>query len=294
MPQNEDKVVSKVYETYDYDKFTVLPENRGHVFQKGIKERKVLTLQRIINAGRWIPNMTKVRVNEAFEIIDGAHTFTVCKINQMPIRYEIISGEHFNNVTKREKIGNIYNINANTTSWTPAELFQSAVQTKAPLALIMNELINANDNTFVWTDVLALLTEDSTFFGGRWRKADMKTFEQKDLIEKIKSAEFLSEFNYFIKFNAKARIAQRKSTLLAAGYDILWNARDMINPRLFRKSLGTIPDQSILADKVRNHEGARRMLLSHYNRTEGQTVEVTAVLYQLKQKTKDAATVLSF
>lgn len=283
----DDKPVSKVYETFDYDKFTVLPENRGHVEQKGIKEKKVKHLQLIINSGRWIPNMSRVRVNELFEVIDGAHTLEVCRRNKLAVRYEVITGEHFNNVTKREKVGNIYSINSSNTAWTPAELFNSAVQCRAPLALIIREIIEANDNTFIWTDVMALLEKDSSYFSGRWRKTTMQTFERKDLIEYSKSEDFKYEVNFFVKFNQKVRIARRKSVILSGAYEILWNLRAMIDPKLFRKSLLTIPDSYLQSERSATGVSCRRMLIHHYNKSQGQTLEITTVLYALKHKDTD-------
>ena len=116
--KNDDKLVSKVYETYNYDQFSVLPENRGHVETKGIKEKKLKMLQRLIDNGTWVDEISRVKVNLNHEIIDGAHTFEILKRNGKPIRYEFIEDGRFNEVTKREKIGAVYSINSVTTTWS--------------------------------------------------------------------------------------------------------------------------------------------------------------------------------
>ena len=284
---NGDKEVGKIYETFDYTKFSILAENRGQKETKGFKEKKIKTLQRMIDAGTWIDSISRVLVNLNGEIVDGAHTFEVLKRNARSIRYTITDDGHFNEVPKREMIGNVYSINSVTTSWTSAELFNAAVQVKAPLALSMNVIIEENDNYFLWTDLLALLEKDSNYFIGRWRKANMSTFERKELIEAIRSDDFSWELKHFTKLNLKCRIAQRRGLIIRAAYDILWNCRDMVNPLLFRKSLASIPEHLVVSHKTHTDEGCRRMLIQHYNKSQGQEVETASVVYALKHK--DAA-----
>ena len=281
---NGDKEVGKIYETFNYDKFSILAENRGQKETKGLKAKKLKTLQRMIDGGTWINSVARVVVNLNGEIVDGAHTLEICKLNKLPVRYQITDDDHFNEVTKRDLIGNVYATNQVTTSWSPSELFNAAVQTKAPLALSMKVIIEENDNFFTWTDLLALLEKDSDYFLGRWRKANMSTFERKDLIEAIRAEDFSWELKHFTKLNLKARIAPRKGKILRAAYDVLWNCREMINPLLFRKSLASIPESSLLSQKVTTDDGARRMLIGHYNKSQGQQVETSSVLYVLKHK----------
>jgi hypothetical protein len=54
MANNTNKVVGTVFETYDYDQFKVVPENRGQKETKGIKERKLARLQSMIDNETWI------------------------------------------------------------------------------------------------------------------------------------------------------------------------------------------------------------------------------------------------
>jgi hypothetical protein len=287
MKKEDEKLASEVYETFNYDQFSILPENRGHIESKGIKEKKIKVLQRLIDEGIWIDEVARVKVNEKFEIIDGAHTFEVLKRNQKAIRYEIIHDAAFNSGTKRDKIGAVYSINSVTTTWSPAELFNAAVVTKAPLALILREIIEKNDNYFLWTDLIAILEKDSNYFMGRWRKASMQLFERKDLIEQVQHETFTPELNFFIKLNQKARIAQRKGLILKAAYDILWNARHMIEPKLMRKALASLPESSVSSNKMISDDACRRMIIQHYNKSQGQAVETATIMYALKHKDQE-------
>jgi hypothetical protein len=178
----------------------------------------------------------------------------------------------------------VYSINSVTTSWTSSELFNAAIQCKAPLALALYAIIDNNDNTFLWTDLMALLQKDTRYFMGRWRQASMKTFEDRALLDFLNSGEFELELKAFVKLNLKARIAFKKGIILKAAYDILWHARDMVNPSLFRKSLATIPDNLVQSARTVTDDGARRLLIQHYNKSQGQAVETATVLYALKHK----------
>ena len=76
---NGDKVVGQIFETFDYTKFSILAENRGQKETKGLKEKKIKTLQRMIDAGTWIDSVSRVLVNLSGEVVDGAHTLEICK-----------------------------------------------------------------------------------------------------------------------------------------------------------------------------------------------------------------------
>ena len=284
MAKVNDKAVTNIYETFNYDQFSILPENRGQKENKGIKESKIKTMQRMIDNDTWVHEVARVRVNLNFEIVDGSHTFEVSKRNALPIRYEIMSDDKFNNVTRRDLIGSMHNINAVHTAWTAADLFNAAVQVKAPLALDMKAVIENENNYFLWTDLMALILKDTNFFIGRWKTATMKSFEEKESIDYIRSDEFTWELKHFVKLNTKARIAFKKGMILKAAYDILWHAGEMVDKKLFRKALASVPENLIVSQRTQTDEGCRRMLLQHYNRSQGQSVETGAVLFALNHK----------
>jgi len=278
------KTVGTIFETWDYDQFKILDENRGHKETKGIKEKKIKTLQRMIDAGNWIPEMARVKVNNSFQIVDGAHTFEVSKRNGLPIRYEITGDPRFNECTKRDLIGSVYLINSVSTAWRSDELFAAAIQTKAPLALAMQQFIESFNNYFLWMDLMGLLTRDTGYFIGRWRKTTMATFEDKELIQAAASDEFYLEIKSFAKLHLKARISPKKGFLIKAAYDILWHVREMINPILFRKSLASIPDTLVMSERTKTDDGCRRLLIQHYNKSQGQSVETATIMYALAHK----------
>lgn len=284
MAKEQDKIVSNILETFNYDKFSTVPENRGRRESKGINKRKVKALQDMITHGSWIPEMAMVYVNKKFEIVDGTNVFEVCKRNNLPVRYEIKNSSHVNEVGKRELVGVMYSINSTKTAWTAVELFNAALQLKCRLAIIMNEIILANDNYFLWTDLMALLERDSRYFIGRWRSTTLTTFTSQRLIGYIQTDEFKYELDHFTKLNLKARIAPKKGVVLKAAYDILWNAGDMIDKKLFRKSLRSLPENFVTSHKTAADEPCRKMLLFHYNKSQGQRVEPDAVLFALKHK----------
>ncbi|MEJ7647115.1 MAG: hypothetical protein WKF87_21125 [Chryseolinea sp.] len=280
--REKDKVVAPIYETYDYGKFSIYPENRGLRETGGIKERKVNKLQKLIDESKWVHELGTIQVNESYQIINGAHTYTVLMRNKQPIRYIIIEDPRFNEATKREVIGSIYNINSINTAWSSEDMFNAAIQVKAPLALAMQALILKHNNKFKWLELAALLKKDVDFFSGRWRKVDMTFFDEKDMVEMIHSEEFKYDLKHFLTINEKARISHRKSLLLRCTYDIVFNARSIVDLKLFRKALASIPDDMVLSAKYKNKDAAILMLIRHYNKSQGQSVEPSAVKHQLQ------------
>ncbi len=77
-----DKLVGKIFETKDYDRFKILEGNRpiNHV------KKLIVSIQSIGML------MRPVLVNEKFEIIDGQGTFSACKYLRLPVPYVIQPG----------------------------------------------------------------------------------------------------------------------------------------------------------------------------------------------------------
>ena len=79
--QKEDsKVNSEVMYSQDYDKFSILEQNR--VVSDNHVSELVVSIQ---NSGQ----LTPIIINEKFEIIDGQHRFDACKILKIPVMYLI-------------------------------------------------------------------------------------------------------------------------------------------------------------------------------------------------------------
>ena len=78
-----DSVVSVIYETYDYDKFSLLKSNRP------VNKAHVIRLVESMDEEYLLSPIT---TNEKFQIIDGQHRFTAAKEKGLPIRYIIAQG----------------------------------------------------------------------------------------------------------------------------------------------------------------------------------------------------------
>ena len=108
----------------------------------------------------------------------------------------------------------------------------------------------------------------------------------------FKSNEFAQELKFFVKFNLKARIAPKKGLILKAAYDILWHAREHVNPLNFRKSLASIPESWVQSAKTSTDDRCRRLLIAHYNKSQGQSVNIQAVTFAVKHKGAEEAVVI--
>lgn len=280
-----DKVVGQIFETYEYDKFKPLPGNRGVENDEGVKKSKLDTFLRLIQTGKYIPEMGTIKVNKSLQIIEGHHRFQALKLNKLPIRYEIIESATFNEATGREKLANVYTLNSVNTVWTAKDMYQSAVKSKAPLAVKIEELIQKGKGTFDFLDVLALLTNDESYFTGmRGSGADMRIFERKDLVEHAETSEFRSELAWFKEINEKFRISQYRKTGLRVTYMILHGAREIIDPKKFREATPRIPDNKLQNNvKTRNVAAWTRTLTEWYNAKARDNVRVINVAKHLSK-----------
>lgn len=77
-----DKLIGKIFETKDYDRFKILEGNRpiNHV------KKLIISIQEIGML------MCPVLVNERFEIIDGQGKYTACKYLGLPVPYVVQNG----------------------------------------------------------------------------------------------------------------------------------------------------------------------------------------------------------
>lgn len=279
----KDKIVGQIYESYDYDQFKIIKENRGRSETHGINIRKLNSLQTLIESKQYVEEYGIVKVNKDFLIVDGRHTFEIMQRNKLPIRYIIIGDDRFNNATKNEMLNSVYTVNKINTSWNGHELFNAACQRKGPLAVAINEIIDKHDNTFKWNDVMALIIKNLDMFRGRFHIAQINllTFWKAEYVDYINSNEFAEELKWFVKFNEKARVAYHKGSVLMSFYSVLWNARSFVNPMNFRKSCLSIPDTTLQSQQTRKANFLVSALIKNYNRKFGQSVVLSTVLYQL-------------
>lgn len=82
--EKNDREISKVYETKNYDKFVFYEWNRD------IQQSTLNKIHKSVMEHGW--KIEPIIVNEEMGIIDGQHRFTYAKEHQLPIYYVIIKG----------------------------------------------------------------------------------------------------------------------------------------------------------------------------------------------------------
>jgi hypothetical protein len=80
---NNDDVVCFVYQTYDYDKFKIMPANRN---------TDPLHIRRLVESFERHHLITPLIVNDKMEVIDGQNRLEAAKETKKPIYYMIIPG----------------------------------------------------------------------------------------------------------------------------------------------------------------------------------------------------------
>ena len=85
MGKGNDEAVKSIFKTYDYDKFTIMEDNRK------IYDGHVKDMEDNISRIGYVSGKP-ILVNEKFEIIDGQHRYIACRDLNEPIYYSIEEG----------------------------------------------------------------------------------------------------------------------------------------------------------------------------------------------------------
>lgn len=254
MPQSNGTVrtVGKIYETTDYGMFKPLSQNRGSGNNQGVKKSKVKKIVQLMEAGKFIYELSPIQVNQKNQIIDGHHRLAAMKELGKPVRFIVIENERFNQqsntqTSKVEFVNNIYNVNGTNPTWTGKDLFHAGIELKLELALGIQQLLEDNENNFDFNDVLALLTKNLDVFKGAKKAGyDVTIFNNKELLQRFKSPEFQQEIEYFVKLNYKLLISPRRKVALDTFYTLLWNAERLgIDRERLQKKVLSIPEKTI-------------------------------------------------
>jgi hypothetical protein len=280
----KDKIVSEIYETYEYSKFSPLVQNRGAANKKGIKQSKLSKLMELFEKNEWVPELGVIKVNKEFKVIDGHHRLALLEQLKMPIWYQIVQHDKFNEVNEREFLSNTYKTNQVRTDWTQGDFFKAAVQKKFPLAIRIQGIIHNNMNYFGLRDMLALLLKDSSLFVGVPNTLrEFSLFEDKTLVDYSNSKEFLTELEYFIKINNKIRIAPYRYKVLALIYEVIFNSSVVINPDRFRQVIPSIPERALQSLKFVDKEETLRVFVKYYNAKTKNAIRVDSVLKEIRE-----------
>lgn len=277
-----DKTVAEVRESRDYGKFKVWKKNRGKEETDGLDRRKLDKMQKLVDQGLWRPELNKVFVNLEGIVIEGRHSFEICKINELPVHYQVVKDKHFNKYeTDYELTGEIYGINTSGTHWTGDNLFNAAIQHNVPLAKHIRDLIFRFENAFNFGDVLALLTKNEIHFKTHSGVLRASIFTDPNLKKILASGEFDAEIRSFAKINGRAIAAKYRKSFLRAAYLILNRAKHLVNTKLFRDHIPTIPITKIQSHKYRKVDEYMKLIIDHVNEAAGKSYVYETIKFEI-------------
>jgi hypothetical protein len=264
-----------------------MKQNRGAVTETGTKRRKLISILKLIAAKTYVAELGTIKVNKNFEIIDGHHRLEALRIHQLPVRYEIIYDDKFNNTSGREKLGHMYDVNSINASWSQKDMYKGALVAKAPLALAIQALIVKHRDTFDFNHVIALLLKrENIFTGARKTDVNMQMFDNKNFVEYMQENEFDQEFKYFLALNQKLRISDKANLGFKAAYAIIWRYMGHKQPPVFRGSfrkaiLATSENMLRNSERTRSFSAWVRLFIETYNKKNRDKIKVTHVLKEL-------------
>lgn len=250
------KKVGEILETNDYSLFKPIGYNRGVDKNEGTKNYKVLQFQKKIDSGEFILEIGIIFVNMSMRIIEGHHRFQVLKANKLPIRYIILKDAKFNVTNKNEIVETLHSINSTNSSWSIGDLYKAALRIQAPVAVLLNSLIDKYENTFKVNDVLGIASGNFKKF-----KPSIQAYNDKILLDAIKQLENNGEIERLSKVSAKFRVAKHRQLLLRSYYEILFGF-ELDSQQLLKKTL-KMGDRKITGITTKNE--ALKALTSNYN-----------------------------
>lgn len=124
MEKEKQSVVTPIYKTFDYDRFSFISGNRSVNACNYAKLEKSMLEEQLI-----IP----ICVNEKKEIIDGQHRYTVAKNNGLPVYYYVIDNYDIEAVKRANMVNR---------TWDKKDFLQLQVEYGKDSYIIFDYLIN--------------------------------------------------------------------------------------------------------------------------------------------------------
>lgn len=118
------KQVNQVFQTNDYEIFSLLSGNR---------KTNPLHIERLRRSFLEKPLFSPIIVNEKHQIIDGQHRFTVCKLLNIPVNYIIVPGYGLHEVQV---------LNTNSSNWSRKDYLEGYCELGYPEYLKMKKFMN--------------------------------------------------------------------------------------------------------------------------------------------------------
>lgn len=125
--------IGTTYRTTNYKMFKFLKFNRGA--DNSIIPLRVAAFKKLYEEGNFYEDICHVLINLSDELCDGHHKLTMAEAIGIPVNFQITAQPQFNSPNLSDKLNAISKYNAMSSKWDGRANFDSAVQTKEPLAL---------------------------------------------------------------------------------------------------------------------------------------------------------------
>jgi len=191
--------IGTTYSTTNYKMFKFLKFNRGA--DNSIVPAKVAVFKKLYESGNFFMDICHVLINLSDEVCDGHHKLVMAEAIGIPINFQITAQPQFNSPNLSDKLNAISKYNAMSSKWDGRANFDSAVQTKEPLALAILKLqgeINIkygiNPKMLTASRIVAIITKCENGLAGK--SLERESYCNKETLKLMQTDNFDSEMEF--------------------------------------------------------------------------------------------------
>ena len=265
--ENRDEIIGYVYQTYRYDSFVRLEDNRD-VFSNRLNKLIASISERYI--------CNPIIINEKREIIDGQGRYEARKALKLPIHYTIAIGASSDDCRRMNR----YN-----TRWTKLDFATSHAKAGKKAYQI---LLNTCERTKMHIDQILRLG-NHTGSVSREKSIAMNAFERGDLIfteddaqAAINACDIANELTEALQFTGRRNDAFNFGVKVMCewkGYDHNRMVKNCRRLRSTYQQMSTLKDELIELERIYNYQSKNKLFFSDYIRNKGANVRTYDTCY---------------
>lgn len=213
-----------IYTTTNYSILKVLKGNRGS--ECGSLKSKVNSYVKLIKSGMFFEGTSPIIINVKGWVLDGANRLKALQICAKPVEFIITSDEKLNNCTKSEFLDAIAFYNDVNTTWTGGQSFESALISKAPLAIAIDKTkakmvaeYHITKKDITPAQLYAIVAKQKA----RGKK-NRTNYKDKELVKEIKTERFEKDIKFVSRLIQYLKpTAMRPSDVVNQVMPLIWD-----------------------------------------------------------------------
>ena len=265
--ENRDEIIGYVYQTYKYDSFVRLEDNRD-VFSNRLNKLIASISERYI--------CNPIIVNEKREIIDGQGRYEARKSLGLPIHYTIAKGATSDDCRRMNRYNTKWSRLDFATSHAKAgkEAYQILLATCEKTKMPVDQVLRLGNHT-------GSISREKTIAMNAFERGDL-VFTEDDAQAAINASNIANEITEAFQFTGRRNDAFYYGVKVMCewkGYD---HNRMVKNCRRLRgtyQQMSTLKDELVELERIYNYQAKNKLFFSDYIRNKGANVRTYDTCY---------------